>query len=179
MAEYLAFLRGINVGGKALIKMAELKAALEETGFDDVHTYIQSGNVFVSTSQRSKAKIAKDITTAIDSGFDLDIETVVFTKKEWTSVVQTAPKWWGKDAQWKHNLLILLPPFKMSDALKSVGTAVEKIEYIEGGTGVVYASTSWDAFTRSTIGKLAAKPVYKRMTVRNYNTATKLLKLFR
>ena len=47
MARYVALLRGINVGGKNLIKMADLKACLEGDGFEDVVTYIQSGNVRV------------------------------------------------------------------------------------------------------------------------------------
>ena len=48
MARYLALLRGINVGGKNLIKMADLKACLEGDGLEDVVTYIQSGNVVFS-----------------------------------------------------------------------------------------------------------------------------------
>ena len=49
MQKYLALLRGINVGGKNIIKMADLKAAFEEMGLNDVQTYIQSGNVIFNT----------------------------------------------------------------------------------------------------------------------------------
>ena len=178
MAQYLALLRGINVGGNSLIKMADLKSALTEDGFTDVKTYIQSGNVFVTTPERSKAKVSAAVSATIARAFSLDVEVVSFTKSEWRKVIEDAPQWWGLDASWRHYLLVLLPPVKISVVLKQIGEPVDGIEFLEGGAGVVYSSTDMTKYSRTVISKTAAMPVYKRMTIRNFNTSTKLLALF-
>ncbi|MBK7451038.1 MAG: DUF1697 domain-containing protein [Anaerolineales bacterium] len=54
MSGYLALLRGINVGGKNIIKMADLKASFEAMGFSNVVTYIQSGNVVLQSDEKDK-----------------------------------------------------------------------------------------------------------------------------
>lgn len=55
--KYVALLRGVNVGGKNLIKMSALKTAFEESGFTDVRTYINSGNVVFDTEEKNLAKL--------------------------------------------------------------------------------------------------------------------------
>ena len=62
---YVALLRGINVGGKNITKMAALKACLEEAGLDRVETFIQSGNVVFETRQKSLARLTAQIDAAI------------------------------------------------------------------------------------------------------------------
>jgi uncharacterized protein (DUF1697 family) len=57
MLQYLALLRGINVGGNNIIKMTDLKAGFENIGFSDVSTYIQSGNVIFKSEENNKTKI--------------------------------------------------------------------------------------------------------------------------
>ena len=69
MARYVALLRGINVGGKNLIPMPALKAAFEEHGFDDVRTYIQSGNVVFSTPTSSQVTLTREIERTISTTF--------------------------------------------------------------------------------------------------------------
>lgn len=177
--QYLAFLRGINVGGHSLIKMADLKAALEADGFSAVKTYIQSGNVFVSTPQSDPLKVAQAVTASIAKHFSLDVKVVVFTKQQWQKVVSDAPKWWnGKTEGWKHNLFILLPPYNMKEVMKAIGEPKPDIENIGSGAGVVYGSMEFAKYGRTTMSKVVGNPLYKQMTVRNYNTSTKLLALF-
>jgi uncharacterized protein (DUF1697 family) len=65
MAQYLALLRGINVGGNNLIKMAELKRCFEALGFGNVATYIQSGNVLFDTGEGSPASLSATSRRAI------------------------------------------------------------------------------------------------------------------
>jgi uncharacterized protein (DUF1697 family) len=57
IVQYLALLRGINVGGKNIIKMADLKACFESLGFSDVVTYIQSGNVLFKSADKDKVEV--------------------------------------------------------------------------------------------------------------------------
>jgi uncharacterized protein (DUF1697 family) len=177
MQTYLALLRGINVGGKALIKMSELKAALETDGFSEVQTYIQSGNVLFRHSLKDTDKLAELMETSISKHFSMDVRVAVFSHLEWKKIIEAAPSWWGKDNSWKHNLLVLLKPYDMSDAVMAVGELKPDIEAMESGKGVLYQSMSLALFGRTTTGKLASSPIYKQMTVRNFNTATKLLGL--
>ena len=63
--DYLALLRGINVGGNNIIKMDELKKTFEELNFSDVKTYIQSGNVLFKDAEKDRMKISEKIEKAL------------------------------------------------------------------------------------------------------------------
>ena len=174
---YIAFLRGINVGGNNLIKMAELKICLEKAGIEDVKTYIQSGNVLFKSDETDSVKLSKKIETAIESIFKINVGVAVFSDKRWKTIIKNAPSNWGKDPAWKHNLFILLEPFNMDDVVKAIGEPRAGIEFITAGDGILYQSTSFKEFGKTTTSKLPGTPIYKRMTIRNYNTSVKLLAL--
>ncbi|MBC7943142.1 DUF1697 domain-containing protein [Candidatus Saccharibacteria bacterium] len=174
---YLALLRGVNVGGKRLIKMPDLQAILTESGLDHVRTYIQSGNVIFSSNKSDTDSLTNQIHVAIEEKIGLDVDVIVFSKPEWVSVVNNAPDWWGLSKDWKHNLLVILKPFDMNETIRAIGELNSDIEAIQPGNGVIYQSMSVNLFGRTTTGKLSSSPIYKRMTVRNYNTVTKLLSL--
>lgn len=173
---YLALLRGINVGGNTLIRMPELKECFEKLGFDDVHTYIQSGNVIFSSDETDKLKLSKKIETAITKSFTHNVRVVVFSHDEWRAVVENAPKQWGKDETYRYNLLVLLPPVTATEAIEATGAVKPAIEFAVGGRGVIYQGASWKDIGKTTYAKMVGTPIYKQMTIRNYNTATKLLK---
>jgi uncharacterized protein (DUF1697 family) len=175
MTSYLALLRGVNVGGKAMIKMSDLQTCLSASGLSDVRTYIQSGNVLFLSESTDDIELASIIHKAIAKAFQLQVAVVVYSKADWQHVITAAPNWWGQDQQWKHNLLVLLKPYHMPSAVAAIGTLKPDIEALEPGMGVLYQSMSKVLFGRTTTGKLASSPIYKQMTVRNYNTATKLL----
>ena len=59
--QYVAFLRGINVGGHVLIKMADLKKAFEMMGFENVRTILASGNVVFEYDQTDKKALTKKV----------------------------------------------------------------------------------------------------------------------
>ncbi len=82
MADYVAFLRAINLGKNRKFPMAELRECLAEAGFGDVETYIQTGNVRLSSSLRSPQRVAARLEEvfAVDRGFD--VQTVVLTPSE-------------------------------------------------------------------------------------------------
>lgn len=174
---YLALLRGVNVGGKNMLKMAELKAALEADGFAAVRTYIQSGNIIFEAAKTDTELLARRVRQSIAKQFHIQAGVAVFTSDEWQHIIKKAPKDWGKDPSWKHNLLILLKPYDMKTVVSAIGELKPDIELLTPGGGVLYQSMSLKLFGRTTTGKLAANPVYQQMTIRNYNTATKLLGL--
>lgn len=174
---YLVLLRGINVGGNTLIKMAELKACFEALGLVDVRTYINSGNVIFSSDETDKLKLAEKLEKAITQSFTHDVRVVVFAHDEWRAIIENAPKQWGKDESYRHNLLVLLPPVTAGEAIEAHGDIKPAIEFAVAGEGVIYQGVSWKDIGKTTYAKIVGKPIYKQMTIRNYNTATKLLKL--
>lgn len=177
MNEYVALLRGINVGGKSLVSMSALKDVLIQSGFENVKTYIQSGNILFSSNNKNSDELTTKMKQCIATNFQLTVEVVVLTKEDWQMIIESAPAWWGRDKTWKHNLLVLLRPTKVNEVVEAIGELKAGIEAMQPGHGVIYQSMSLKPFGRTTTGKLASSPIYQKMTVRNYNTATKLLSL--
>lgn len=171
---YVALLRGVNVGGKSLVKMADLKAAVEAAGFTDVSTYINSGNVLFSSDETDKLKLAKAITKIIDTTFGLDVKTVIFSSDDVATVIQQMPKGWGGDLGWKYNTLFLIPPYDIDEIVAEVGELKPEIEILAKGEGVLYQGLEFKMYGRTRTGKLAAMRCYQQMTIRNYNTTMKL-----
>ena len=173
---YVALLRGINVGGKNLIKMPALKAAFEEDGFWDVATYIQSGNVLFETS-RSKRDLARDIEAVLEATFRLPLLVVVRSHAQLAGVVAGAPKGFGRDPEaYRYDVVFLKEPLTASAAMKGL-TTKEGVDAVAAGKGVLYFSRLTARATQSRLNRVASIPAYKSMTIRNWNTTTKLLAL--
>src|SRR5918911_4401192 len=90
MPKHIVLLRGINIGSRNRIAMPALREALEEDGFGDVKTYVQSGNV-VLTSRAAPATVARKVERLIADRFGLDIDVVVRTRDELAEVVRRNP----------------------------------------------------------------------------------------
>jgi len=86
MNTYIALLRGINVSGHNKIKMTDLKQLFLNLGFQNIRTYIQSGNVLFQSDEKDISSFEKSIKTAIKKKFEYDIKVLVITKK----IIQTA-----------------------------------------------------------------------------------------
>jgi uncharacterized protein (DUF1697 family) len=84
-------MRGINVGGKAKIAMADLRAALEAAGYENVQTYIQSGNVAFDTKRAAPATLAKTIEKLVASASGVDCTVVVRTGAEMAKIAAAHP----------------------------------------------------------------------------------------
>lgn len=175
MSRSLALLRGINVGGNTMIRMAELRQALEAAGFEDVSTYINSGNVIFRTA---KGKGATQVEHVIAKTFGHKVGVVCFTDEEYLAMIEAAPQTWGADDKSRHNLFALLDPTELDAIVAEIGELRPGIESLDAGRGVLYQSMEIASVGKAATGsKLVGKPVYKRITVRNYNTAQKLAKL--
>jgi len=88
---YISLLRGINVGGRNKIKMADLKEVYKALAYEEVITYIQSGNVIFKTKKTAEAKLEKSIKEAIKKTFGLEIPVLVISKKELEALAQANP----------------------------------------------------------------------------------------
>lgn len=82
MQTHLALLRGINVSGQKLIKMEELRRCMESVGFINVRTYIQSGNVFVTSEEADGNRVANQIREAILNSFGYDVPVFIIGKED-------------------------------------------------------------------------------------------------
>lgn len=87
---YIALLRGINVGGRNKIKMADLRGALEIAGFQKVRTYIQSGNILLE-SEETEHELEGQIEHIIDEQFGLTVHVVVRDKSELETIIHNCP----------------------------------------------------------------------------------------
>jgi uncharacterized protein (DUF1697 family) len=177
MPRYVALLRGINVGGNNLIEMTALKACFEKQGFADVVTYIRSGNVLFSASASGAAKLAVGIETALTAAFNYEASVVLRSEKDMRAVVSRAPAGFGAQPdKYRYDVIFLKPPLTAAAALKDVPMK-PGVDQAHAGPGVLYFSRLAARATSSRLGNVAAMPMYKRMTIRNWNTTTKLLQM--
>ena len=177
MNQYVALLRGINVGGNNIIKMTDLKACFESLGFKEVRTYIQSGNVLFRAAGSDQAGLTKRIENALSKSFDYESRVVVRSERQLKAIVSKAPKDFGSDqSTYRYDVIFLKDPLTAAKAMKSVSTK-EGVDEAYAGKGVLYFSRVISKATQSHLSRIIGTPVYKHMTIRNWNTTTKLLKL--
>jgi uncharacterized protein (DUF1697 family) len=178
MARYVALLRGINVGGKNLIPMPALKAAFEEDGFEDVRTYIQSGNVVFSTGTSKQAELTRRIELMVRTAFGhYEASVALRSRAQMRSIVERAPEGFGTEpALYREDVIFLMPPLTARTVVGSVPIK-EEVDRIWPGTGVVYFSRLTSRATQSRLSRIVSLPIYKSMTIRNWNTTTKLAEL--
>jgi uncharacterized protein (DUF1697 family) len=173
---YVALLRGINVGGKNLIRMPALKAAFEAGGFEDVATYIQSGNVLFRSASAGSSLLARRIEEMLSAAFDYRASVVVRSHAQIRAVVEGAPNGFGADpATFRYDVIFLKEPLTAKAALKTVSTR-EDVDEVAAGRGVLYWSRLISRVTQSHISRFASIPIYQSMTIRNWNTTTALLR---
>lgn len=89
--KYVALLRGINVSGKNMIKMETLRATFESLGFQDVKSYINSGNLVFETRKTDDGKLARIIHDAVQMDFGFDISVMVRPMDEVKQVAEWNP----------------------------------------------------------------------------------------
>jgi uncharacterized protein (DUF1697 family) len=178
METYVALLRGINVGGKNPIKMAALKACFEANGFDDVTTYIQSGNVLFRPPRGSSATtLVRRIEEALTSTFDYPASVVLRSHEQMRAIGDEAPKGFGSDpASYRYDVIFLKEPLTASAALEHVPTR-PGVDTARAGKGVLYFSRLTSRATQSQLNRIISTPIYQRLTIRNWNTTTKLLRM--
>ena len=91
MSTYVAMLRGINVSGQKLIKMADLKAHMEELGFNNLQTYIQSGNMVFDLEQSSTQDLEKLIHSKILETYGFEVPVIVRTPDDLEEIIENNP----------------------------------------------------------------------------------------
>jgi uncharacterized protein (DUF1697 family) len=174
--KYVAFLRGVNVGGKNSVKMSDLKKLFEEKGFRNVTTYINSGNVIFETEEQNKEKVERNLEKSILKTLKVNTLVILVSGKELKSIVSGTPKNWRTEKDLRKYIAFIKKPFEAKDVMKEI-EAKEGVDFAEEGSGVVYMSTLLSGITKSRFTKLITRNIYKYISNRNYNTVQKLLTL--
>ncbi|HYH75124.1 MAG TPA: DUF1697 domain-containing protein [Candidatus Saccharimonadales bacterium] len=180
MQTYVILLRGINVGGKNKVPMAELKQCLEALGFSRVSTYIASGNAIIQ-SDKSVADIQVSIEAALPQAFQLDsklVRVLVLSRKQLQTVIDHKPPGFGEQPTLYHSDAIFLMGVTTDQAMP-VFQPREGVDMVWPGEGVIYSQRLSAERTKSRLGKIIGTPVYQSMTIRSWNTTTKLLNLLK
>jgi uncharacterized protein (DUF1697 family) len=174
MTQHVALLRGINVGGKNRITMADLRDALGTAGFEQVTTYIASGNVLLS-SRREPAVLESEIEAVIEERYGTPIAVVVRTHAAMHDVVRRAPDGiGGDDHHW--DAVFLKDPLTVDEAMTAVRLR-DGVDRVWPGDGVLYFARLSARRSQSRLSTIVGKPEYQLMTIRSWRTTTKLLAL--
>lgn len=175
--QYLALLRGINVGGNNIIRMADLKACFETMGLFEVETYIQSGNVVFKSDFQDKATLNYEIEKVLSDRFNYKSKVVLLTRQHLEEVIKNAPKEFGTmPNEHRYDVIFLKEPLTAEEAMKGVRIR-EGIDNAYAGNEVLYFSRLISKAGQSYLNKIILLPIYQNMTIRNWNTTTKLANL--
>ena len=172
---HVALLRGINVGGNNLIKMTALKEAFEDAGFENVATYIASGNV-VFDAQGPPSALEPKIEKALSKTFGYEARVLVRSQRQLGAVLNAAPKRWP-DPKSRCNIIFLKAPLTPKAALAAVPVLKEGVDTVTLGPGALYLGQLLARMSKSRVSKIAAMPEYKSMTIRTYQTCAKIREL--
>jgi uncharacterized protein (DUF1697 family) len=174
---YVVLLRGINVGGNNIIKMIELKKLFEEMGFENVITYIQSGNVIFDDSENNKTILREKIEHTFSEKLGSTIKTIIITSNEMKTIIEKKPEDFGEEKdKYKYNVIFLVEPLKAKDAIQEIKTR-DGVDKIYEGEKVIYFSYLVSERTKSYISKVIETAIYKNISIRNWNTTEKLYEL--
>ena len=176
MARFVALLRGINVGGKNVIRMADLRACLEADGFEGVRTYIQSGNVLFTASGSAAALTAR-LERTLKARFDYEATVAVRSARQLRAIVDAAPEGFGVDRdRFRSDVIFLMPPLRPARTLAAVPTR-EGVDRAWAGPGVLYFERLASRAAQSRLSKIVSLPIYRSLTIRNWATTCTLLEM--
>ncbi len=172
MAKYVALLRGINVGGNKKVEMAKLKKVFESLGYENVTTYINSGNVIFETAEKDAPLLVKNIERALGKTFGFEIKTIVRDSKNIQKLCKAIPRAWENDTEQKTDVLFLWDEF---DTKKTIGLiTTSKVDTLQYITGAIVWNVRRSDYAKSGMQKFIGTKVYKNMTARNVNTVRKM-----
>ena len=177
MATYISLLRGINVSGQKKIQMAELKSLYVSLDFENVLTYIQSGNVVFNSTENDESKLTNQISDKILEVFGFDVKVIIRTKNDWVKVIENNPfiKRSGIDPKKLHVTFLSQEPSEINqDELDKVKHDTE--EYVVMGEEIYFYCPEGYGRTKLSNNFLERK-VKVTATTRNWNTVNKLLEI--
>ncbi len=175
-SRFVALLRGINVGGKNLIAMADLRDAFEAEGYGNVTTYIQSGNVLFE-SDAPRTTLEDELEAMLERRLGVELVVLVRSHRQLRDVVGKSPGGFGEEPERYHSDVVFLKaPLSTKRALGVVDLR-EGVDQVWPGTGVLYFARLSARRAQSKMSSIVGTPEYQLMSIRSWSTTTKLLGL--
>lgn len=178
MTKYLALLRGINVSGHNMIKMDALTKMLENAGFKNVVTYIQSGNVFVETDEESSFGVGFKIKQEIFKEFGHDVPVIIISKNDLELCLKNNPFLKGKDVDTKKLYVAFISKELPSSAINELKISQFKPDEALIDGNKIFIKYDVGAGKTRLDQKYIEKKLNLTATMRNWNTINKLLEMY-
>jgi uncharacterized protein (DUF1697 family) len=174
---YVALLRGINLGGHKIVKMDQLRKAFEELGFEDVKTYIQSGNVVFKAPTRAPENLVKRIEEKVMRQFGFPVPVVVKTADEIGEVIRNNPlvKEKGIDLSKLHVTFLSCAPEK--SALKMLDAMAAAPDQFRCSGQAVYLHCQNGYHETKLSNNVLEKMLKVGTTTRNWKTVNQLYQM--
>jgi uncharacterized protein (DUF1697 family) len=170
---YVALLRGINVGGNHPVNMAQLALTFSEAGHRDVRTYINSGNVVFTADQTPSED---ELEVLLETTFGFAIPVLVRDRDAYAATVESAPAEFADDGL-RRDVLFLKDSTAPADALAAFPELAPGVDQAWVGPRAIYFARLDAQASKSRLNKIVGTPVYREMSVRNWNTTRRLLEL--
>jgi uncharacterized protein (DUF1697 family) len=172
VATYVAFLRGVNLGPNNKISMPALRALAEDLGYADVATYINSGNLIISSSKKA-ATVEREISNAIKDTFGRPIDVTVRTAAQLKKILAENPYPDGNPSQVTVAFLTKAPAANAQDKVAAVATDHEPFTFAGQDVYVNYSQ----GIGKSKLAERFSDIIGVSSTVRNIRTVEKVLAL--
>jgi uncharacterized protein (DUF1697 family) len=174
MKTYIALLKGINVGGHKKVPMADLRELLTKSGFENVQTYIQSGNVILQSSKSDISVIENNIQESIMDHFGFEISVLVKTRSDLKRIFNDSP---FSEEKKKASYFILLRNTPEDDLVKVASEKVYEGEEYKILKDCIYFFCEKGFGQAKFNANFFERKLKIFVTARNYNTMVKLLSL--
>jgi uncharacterized protein (DUF1697 family) len=176
MPSSVALLRGINVGGKNLIRMPDLAACFRDGGYRDVFTYIQSGNVLFTADRVASPELEDAVERMLQERFGIPILVVVRSRDELAATIAAAPAN-HRSEELRSDVFFLKHPLTAEAVYAQLPELREGVDSVALGPGAMYFSRVAAQASRTRITRLMSMPIYRQMTVRNWRMTKRLVEM--
>ena len=174
MTRYALLVRGINVGGKNKVVMAELRQELTELGLEKVETYINSGNIFF-TSTAPKARLVEKLEVFFEVHYPFIQSFSLLSQEDYEAEVENLPAWWNEDLARK-DVLFYTEGLDVDQVIEKVGSLKLEDEVLYfGKLGIFWGKFSEESYSKTAYHKYLLKMAfYRNITIRNAKTFDKI-----
>lgn len=176
--KYIILLRGVNISGKNKISMTELKKEVEDIGYHDAFTYLNSGNLIVN-SDKERTEVFNEIKNLLKDKFNLDIPMVIITLDELEIILSKKPDWWGtNNKEIYDNIIFMTEETDVKEVLDTIGEPTENIDKILPIDNAIFWSFDLKNYRKSSWWiKTASTSIKDKITIRTGNTMKKIVEL--
>lgn len=178
MKTHLALLRGINVSGHNMIKMDALKKALENFGFQNVQTYIQSGNVFVDSEEENGASVGFQIKQEIFKQFGHEVPVIIIGKQDLEACFKNNLFFKENDCDTKKLYVAFISKELAIGSMNDLKMSQVKPDECQIDANRIFIKYAVGAGKTKFDQKYIEKKLNVTATIRNWNTVTKLLEMY-